>query len=139
MFDTFEGFDARDIIFEVRHGYSKAEVGNLNIISEMQVLDKMEYPQNYIIKKGYFPESTVDINEKFCYVNLDMDLYKPTLEGFRFFYSLTVAGGIITVHDYFLQGYEGVNAAMKEFMEEISNDITPFPIEDHVSITIQKR
>ena len=48
-------------------------------------------------------------------------------------------GGIITIHDYFSQGYEGVNAAVKEFLNEVSDDITPFPIEDHVSIAIQKR
>lgn len=67
-----------------------------------------------------------------------MDLYKPTLEGLRFFYPLMVSGGIITVHDYFSQGYEGVKAALKEFMDEMQDNMVPFPIGDHTSIAIQK-
>lgn len=139
LFDTFEGFDERDVVLEEKNGYSDARTGYLNITSETLVLDKMIYPRNCVIKKGYFPETATDIHEKFCYVNLDMDLYKPTLEGLRFFYPLLANGGIITIHDYFSQGYEGVNAAVREFLDEVSDDITPFPIGDHVSIAIQKR
>ena len=139
LFDTFEGFDQRDIVFEKRNQYSDAKAGYLDITSEMIVLNKMLYPNNCIIKRGYFSESAKGIDEIFCYVNLDMDLYKPTLEGLRFFYPLMVEGGIITIHDYFSHGYEGVKAALKEFMDELSDDIFPFPIGDHVSIAIQKR
>lgn len=42
------------------------------------------------------------------------------------------------MHDYFSNGYEGVKAAVKEFMEDVSYNILPFPIGDHVSIAIQK-
>lgn len=139
LFDTFEGFDQRDVMFEERNSYSDAKVGYLNITSETLVLDKMKYPKNCVIRQGYFPETATDIHEKFCYVNLDMDLYKPTLEGLRFFYPRMTDGGIITIHDYFSQGYEGVNAAVEEFLDEVSDDITPFPIGDQVSIAIQKR
>lgn len=138
LFDTFEGFDQRDIIFEENSKYSNAKAGHLSITSEMLVLDKMKYPENCIIRKGYFPETAMGICEKFCYVNLDMDLYKPTLEGLRFFYPLMVKGGIITIHDYFSDGYQGIDAAVKEFISEISDDIVPFPIGDHISIAIQK-
>lgn len=139
LFDTFEGFDQRDIVFEERNQYSDAKAGYLNITSETFVLNKMLYPENIIVKKGYFPETAKGISDKFCYVNLDMDLYKPTLEGLRLFYPLMVKGGIITIHDYFSQGFEGVKEALQEFMDEASDDIIPFPIGDHVSIAIQKR
>lgn len=99
----------------------------------------MLHPENCIIKKGYFPKTANGINETFCYVNLDMDLYKPTLEGLRFFYPIMIKGGIIIVHDYSSKGYEGINATVHEFIEEISDNIVPFPIGDHVSIAIQKR
>lgn len=138
LFDTFEGFDQRDVDFEETNKYSNAKAGYLNITSETLVLDKMKYPENCIIRKGYFPETAEGINEEFCYVNLDMDLYKPTLEGLRFFYPLMVKGGIITVHDYFSEGYEGIKVALKEFMNETSDDIVPFPIGDGISIAIQK-
>ena len=139
LFDTFDGFDMRDIKYEKENQFSDAKEGNLHITSEELVLGKMKYPEACIIKKGYFPESAAGINEKFCYVNLDMDLYKPTLEGLKFFYPLMVQGGIITIHDFFSTGYEGVNAALWEFLEETNEGVLPFPIGDHVSIAIQKK
>lgn len=93
LFDTFEGFDKRDILYEERNHYSNSKEGHLSITSEELVLSKMPYPGKCVIKKGYFPESACDVDEKFCFVNLDMDLYKPTLEGLRFFYPSMIRGG----------------------------------------------
>lgn len=86
LFDTFEGFDSRDIDYETQNSFSREKSGHLNMTSEELVMGKMEYPNNCIIKKGYFPETTADVDDKFCFVNLDMDLYKPTLEALKFFW-----------------------------------------------------
>lgn len=138
LFDTFEGFDERDIAWEEKNHFSNAIAGHLHLTSEIQVLGKMYYPERCIIKKGYFPESAEGIVQDFCYVNLDMDLYKPTLEGLRFFYPLMVTGGIITIHDYFGE-YKGVKAAVMEFVNETPGAAIPFPIGDGVSVAIQKQ
>lgn len=138
LFDTFEGFDEKDIAYEQINKYSEAKTGYLNITSEKLVLSKMKYSEKCVIRKGYFPETAVGLEEEFCFVNLDMDLYKPTLEGLRFFYPKMVKGGIIVIHDYFYAGYEGVNVALKEFLNESADSVTPFPIGDAVSIAIQK-
>lgn len=116
LFDTFEGFDERDILYEEKNKFSDARARHLHLTSETLVLNRMRYPEMCIIKKGYFPESANGIESKFCYVNLDVDLYKPTLEGLRYFFPLMVQGGIITIHDYFSEGYEGVNVALEEFI-----------------------
>lgn len=139
LFDTFEGFDKRDVWYEEKNNFSEAKKGYLNLTSEELVLEKMPNPGQCIIKKGYFPDSAKDVSEEFCFVNLDMDLYKPTLEGLRFFYPKMVKGGIIIIHDYFSTGYEGVNAALDDFLKDIDETIIPFPIGDGVSIAIQKR
>lgn len=51
----------------------------------------MPNKEKVVIKKGYFPESIQNDenlkNEKFCFVSLDPDLYKPILEGLEFFLS----------------------------------------------------
>lgn len=139
LFDTFEGFDGRDVAYEKEYGFSDAVEGYLNLTSESLILGKMKYRENCVIRKGYFPESAEGVKERFCFVSLDMDLYKPTLEGLRFFYPLMTQGGIILIHDYFSHGYEGINAAVEEFIEETDREIVPFPIGDAVSIAIQKR
>ena len=138
LFDTFAGFDERDIKYEETNKFSDAEQGHLNITSPETVLNRMSHRDQCVIRAGYFPETVKGIKEVFLYVNLDMDLYKPTLEGLRFFYPLMVQGGIITVHDFFSAGYEGVNAAVWEFIAERKEVIVPFPIGDHISIAIQK-
>lgn len=137
LFDTFEGFDERDIKYEKENSYSLADVGNLNNTCVDLVMKKMPNPDMVIIKKGFFPETAIGIDDKFVFVNLDLDLYKPTIEGLRFFYPRMVSGGIILVHDYLSVGYEGVNVAVKEFEQE--HEIYPFPIADRWSIAIQKR
>ena len=73
------------------------------------------------------------------FVNLDMDLYKPTLEGLKFFWPKMVKGGIILIHDFFSTGYAGVNKAIEQFViENPDTENRFFPIGDDVSIAIMK-
>ncbi len=137
LFDTFEGFDEKDIVLEQENGYSAAKPGYLNITSEEIVLNKMKFPFNCRIKKGYFPETAIGIEDMFCFVNLDMDLYKPTLEGLHFFWPQMEKGGIIMVYDYYSEGYKGVRAAVKEFVTQYG--VIPFPIGDSISVALQKK
>jgi hypothetical protein len=99
LFDTFEEFNEQD--FEKEHSFNDPGFENGNFSSkitfkgsnENYVLSKMPYPEKCIIKKGYFPDTTKDLREIFCYVNLDMDLYQPMLSGLRYFYPCMTRGG----------------------------------------------
>ena len=73
LFDTFEGFDARDI--DKEGDYSRARTGDYNNTSEDVVMKKMSSPEQVIIHRGFFPETAAGVEGKFCFVNLDMDLY----------------------------------------------------------------
>ena len=132
LFDTFEGFDSRDITYEQNNDFSNEKTGHLNMTSKDMVLGKMKHVQNCIIKEGYFPETAEGINDTFCFVNLDMDLYKPTLEGLKFFWSRMEKGGVILVHDYFSEAYKGVGRAVSEFIKE--ENVYLFPIGDSISV-----
>jgi O-methyltransferase len=90
----------------------------------------MKYPENCIIKKGFFPETTTGLeNEKYIFVSIDVDLYEPTYEGLKYFYPRLVKGGYIFVHDYNnITQYGGVNMAVKQFSRE--NNVTFFPLSD---------
>lgn len=136
LFDTFEGFDIRDVIVEHVKRYSDVEEGHLGITSEELVIGKMKYPEKCIIKKGYFPETASDVEEVFCFVSLDLDLYNPTIAGLKFFWEKMVPGGIIIVHDYFTEGYLGIADAVDEFAKEYN--VIPFPIGDTISIALKK-
>jgi hypothetical protein len=135
LFDTFAGFDERDIVLEQEKQYSELGAGHFNITSEEIVLSKLQYPDKCIIKKGYFPETTAGVDETFCFVNLDFDLYQPTLSGLEYFAPRMVSGGVILIHDYFAVGFKGVKAAVKEF--ESKTNKKPIPIGDGLSVMFQ--
>lgn len=93
MFDTFEGFEEKDILIEEEKKFSHArtnDYGNTNIAL---VLGKMENPHNCEIKKGYFPQTAKGIEDCFYFVNLDLDLYQPTGAGLQWFENRMISGG----------------------------------------------
>jgi hypothetical protein len=135
LFDTFSGFDARDITVEQGNNFSEYGESHLSTTSEELVLEKLPFSERAIIRKGYFPETAVGVEDTFCFVNLDFDLYQPTLAGLEFFYPRMTTGGIILVHDYFSKGYKGVKQAVLEFVDK-GEGIRLFPIGDGLSVGI---
>lgn len=140
LFDTFEGFDKRDIIIEFNQKNKDIKPiveGHFSSTSEELVLSKLPFVDKCIIKKGVFPDTTLGLeNEKFCFVNLDMDLYKPTLDGLRFFYPRMSEGGCILIHDYFSDIYPNVKKAVKDFEVEKNIKLKKLPIGDKLSIAV---
>jgi hypothetical protein len=136
LFDTFTGFDEKDIEQDYKNNFSKSrEQNNFMETSEELVIGKLIYPEKAILKKGYFPESAEGVEETFCFVNLDFDLYQPILAGLEYFYPRMVKGGIILIHDYFSETYKGVKQAVFEFEQKMTG-IKSFPIGDGISIGI---
>ena len=138
LFDTFEGFDSRDIEIEKGISQSRPEESNFANTSVELVMGKMTYPDNVEIHKGYFPETAVGVDDKFCFVNLDFDLYHPILEGLRFFYPKMVRGSVLLVHDYYHAGLPGVKRAISEYEDEAGWEIIKLPIGDNQSIALVK-
>ena len=139
LFDTFSGFDGRDI--EEEAGYSEnADRGDyLKNTSVNFVMSKMKYPENIEIKRGYVPETFAGIDDSFIFVNLDMDLYKPTLEALKWFWPRINKGGVCLIHDYFddTDTFPNLKKAVSEFIDE--NDISSMPVGDNLSIALIKR
>lgn len=116
LFDTFEGFDSRDMASEA--GYSKAVEGDFADTSVEVVLAKLTAPEHAVVRKGYFPETAQGLEAQFAFVSLDADLYEPTLNGLRWFYPRMVPGGVILLHDYQNARFSGVQAAVEAFEKE---------------------
>lgn len=91
-------------------------------------MKKMRYPENCIIRKGWFPESAQGISDRFVFVSIDVDLYQPILSCLEFFFPLLVQGGYIFVHDYNSVNYRGVRPALREFCKK--KNINYFPLSD---------
>lgn len=147
LFDTFEGFDAKDVQFDNDMFGNRPFVraGHLGNTSVDLVMSKMEHPQKCTIVKGCFPDSIAgrekEISGSFVFVSIDVDLYSPALAGLQFFYPRMTKGGVILLHDYYsdcLEGYRGAMQAFDDFCGVSGQDIKYLPIGDNASIAIIK-
>lgn len=128
LFDTFSGFDRRDVAVEGERKFSRAETGNFADTSVEAVREMLPFPDMAVFKAGYFPETAAGIDDTFAVVSLDADLYKPLYDGLRFFYPLMARGGYIIIHDYNNSRFAGAKQAVREFCEE--NQVFVFPLPD---------
>tara|TARA_B100001540_G_C15807189_1_gene642629 strand:+ start:120 stop:821 length:702 start_codon:yes stop_codon:yes gene_type:complete len=115
LFDTFTGLPEvsdDDTHFGQKHWYEN-EFSNTSVESIKKLLNKYS---NVDIIKGIFPESGKGIvDRKFCFVHLDVDLYKSTIDSLKFFFPKMISGGIILIHDYHS---DGIQKAFREFKTE---------------------
>lgn len=113
LFDTFEGLPKVEKV-DAKVGYHKNQYyGSYEFVKK-----SFEKIPSVFIYKGMFPDTAKPIkNKKFSYVNLDVDIYKSTLDCLKFFYPKMIKGGIIMSHDYITSddSISGVRKAFDEF------------------------
>lgn len=141
LFDTFEGFPEADLRHDEENNLLFTKVGNLSNTSEEVVRSKLPFPDRCKFIKGYFPDSVSNNPwgaqaERFAFVNVDVDLYKPILAGLKFFWPRLSPFGYIFVHDFFSRSYAGASKAIEEFAAE--NHLTFTPIGDTLSVAFCK-
>lgn len=130
LFDTFEGFDARDIAVEREKAQSTAQESDFQDTQLQAVLQRMPFPERIVVRKGYFPETAAGLeDERFALVSLDADLYAPTLAGLEFFYPRMSSGGVILMHDYNSRRFDGVAKAVQDY-EKTHSPLPLVPLSD---------
>lgn len=119
LFDTFEGFDFRDIRKEHKMNYSGAREGDFSDTSDAAVLARLPYPFQAVIRKGYFPDTACGLEDiRYALVSLDADLYAPVFSGLQYFYPRLSKGGMILLHDYNNERFRGVKQAVDDYEKE---------------------
>lgn len=136
LFDTFEGFPEQDLYYEVENNLLTNKSGKFKNTSVEYVLSRMPYREKCIVKKGYFPDTAEGMEEKFAFVSIDVDLYKPMLAGLEYFWERMEKNGYIFVHDYFSNAYAGTQKAIEEFAEKYN--VSFIPIGDTYSVAFVK-
>ncbi|MCQ2502002.1 MAG: class I SAM-dependent methyltransferase, partial [Lachnospiraceae bacterium] len=119
LFDTFEGFDQRDVEEELRRDLSRANISEFQDTSIELVRSRLPHPEQAIFRKGFFPDTAAGLEEEhYCLVSLDADLYAPILAGLRYFWPRLNKGGMILLHDYGNERFRGARRAVDEFEAE---------------------
>jgi O-methyltransferase len=115
--DTFEGLPEPDAI-DVR--FAKGAF-NCPFDSVQEYLKRYE---GLHFHQGYFPESAPSLRDaKFCFANLDVDLYSSTKGCLEFLYPRMSSGGVIISHDYTTSA--GVQQAFDEFFADKPEPVLP--------------
>jgi hypothetical protein len=115
LFDTFEGFDPKDM-----KGIDSdaGQIANFNDTSTALVASIIGPAWSACqIAAGHFPRSVRPEHEakKYAVVSLDCDLYEPMKAGLEFFYSRMPRGGLLLLHDYSSLNWAGAKRAIDEF------------------------
>lgn len=109
MFDSFQGVSKPSNLYD--NGYWRE--GDLCCS-----LNDFERPDGDIsIHPGWIPDRFQDAADRhFSFVHVDVDLYEPTAESIRFFYSRMNPGGIMVFDDYGFTTCPGAKKAVDDFM-----------------------
>ena len=115
LFDTFEGFDSRDLV-----GIDESRLVEFTNTSLKEVRDLVGVERVKFVQ-GRFPQSIPpDLDaSRFCLVHIDCDLYEPTKAGLEFFYPRLSPGGLIIVDDYNNPYWDGIKLAVDEYCRRI--------------------
>ncbi len=122
LFDTFDGFDNKDLEKETNRD-ERYSTDNFSDTKLEEVKALFSESNNISFYKGYFPDTAKDLKEdKFAFVHLDADLYKPTIDALNYFYPKLSPGGVIIIHDY-NHTWDGIRKALDEFMVTIPESL----------------
>jgi hypothetical protein len=122
LFDTFAGFDGRDLIgidgaqskifADTSLEYAKGTIGHDDVTTYLS---------------GFFPDTVTDEvrGRTYALAHIDCDLYAPTKAALEFFYPRMAKGGTIIMHDY--ENWEGPTRAIDEFCRATGEQIVRWP------------
>ena len=116
LFDTFTGFDDRDITQEKELQTSRAAEGDFGDTSVEAVRSRLPFPEKAHFEKGFFPETAEGLSDvTYAFVSLDADLYAPILAGLEYFCPRLAKGGMILLHDYGNTRFRGAKKAVEAY------------------------
>jgi hypothetical protein len=123
LFDTYEGFETRDLTGVDAERSQAFTDTSLDLVRQNVGDDAVVYV------KGFFPEAvTEDIaNRQYAVVHLDCDLYASIKAGLEFFYDRLSRGGMLAIHDYSNPCWDGPKRAVDEFMPRIIEKLVLIP------------
>lgn len=130
-FDTFEGFDERDLRTEPPASgvipREDAFADTSLALVERNITGGM--PSAHLeLRKGFFPETFGGLEQRtWRFVLLDADLYAPIKTALEIFWPRLVPGGLLLVHDYLSTYYKGAKLAVDEFCTEHNLMALPWP------------
>ena len=101
LFDTFESFNKKEYDSEIDIGYNRQKFHAVFSKTSIEMVrKKMTYPENCIFYQGLFPDTAKDLDGKFCFVSIDVDLETSIYQSLVYFYPRLEKGGYLFINYY---------------------------------------
>lgn len=115
LFDTFDGFDPRDLAAETAQGLPAVPGYRFKDAKAAELPNRLPCPDRAVIKKGWFPETALDLEEeRYALAWLDAGLYAPTAAALKYFFPRMSQGGVIVVCGLADPAYPGPAKALQD-------------------------
>ncbi len=113
LFDTFSGMPPTDSTKDLH------KEGDFSDTMIDEVKKYLKDCNNVRFYQGFFPDTSGPvINLQFCFVHIDVDIYKSVLDCCEFFYPRMIKGGIMVFDDYGFLSCFGAKMAVDEFFSD---------------------
>ncbi len=125
-FDSFEGFDSRDVQSELSVAEATSDrERDLRSFTDAS-LDKiratvrsLHLESTIALVQGFFRDTLPRYGDrKFAFVHLDCDLYQPYADCLEFFYPRLSEGAVVLFDEYNDPPWPGCNKAVDEFLAD---------------------
>ena len=118
VFHLYDSWDTiRETQLEESELSSKGKYSTLDVNIVKKNLS--EFMENLVFHQGYIPEifsTSPESPESICYIHIDLNVAKPTLDALEFFYPKLVEGGVILFDDYGI-GHPDTKKTIDKFLE----------------------
>jgi hypothetical protein len=126
LFDTFQGFDPRDLVGVDQAQGHRTEFADTSLGA---VRENVRHDGCTVYVPGFFPESITDEvrASRFALAHIDCDLFLPMKAALEFFYARMPRGGLLLLHDYGSGTWDGATRAIDEFTQDTGEYLILWP------------
>lgn len=113
IFDSFEGLSTPQPVDGATWAKGDIRVEEDVVRNNLKSFDRCRY------FKGWIPSRFAELPEEiYAFVHIDVDLYQPTFDCLKYFYTRLCPGGIILGDDYGFTSCPGARKAFDEFFAD---------------------
>ncbi|OGW47564.1 MAG: hypothetical protein A2Y66_03175 [Nitrospirae bacterium RBG_13_41_22] len=116
IFDSFEGLSEIESVDRFENEKQDLKSIREQFACSLEKVQENMKEFNFIkYYKGWVPERFPEVKDKrFSFVHIDVDLYQPTYDSFRFFYPRLIRDGLMVFDDYGCIHFPGAKRAIDQ-------------------------
>lgn len=110
LFDTFAGMPETDSVRDIH------KAGDFSDTSATEVARYVGHPDITVMRPGFIPDTFAGLEDhRIAFAHIDVDIYRPILDGLAFIWPRLTRGGFIIFDDYGFPSCPGARQAVDEF------------------------